>query len=172
MKYLLIIFISLFIFSCSTTMTYTQEQAEALTEMERCFGIKTGMDYRNLEQIDDAGYERLVKSLRKSNPEPLNLVQEICGSKYQMTLTNRRLEEAKEIFAMREERRQAIGAALLVLSSQMNEMNRQNDITEPSTGLGTKVCLYNVVGTVHAFNSGGICPLTMEFGGVTGFLKN
>ena len=70
---------------------------------------------------------------------------------------------------MREERRQAIGAALLVLSSQMN---RENDITEPSTGLGTKVCLYNVVGTVHAFNSGGICPLTMEFGGVTGFLKN
>ena len=169
MKYFLIIFISLFIFSCSTTMTYTQEQAEALTEMERCFGINTGMDYRDLEQIDDAGYERLVKSLRKLNPEPLNVVQEICRSKYQMTLTNRRLEEAKEIFAMRAAGRQAVGAYLLGISS---EMNRQNDITKPHTGLGTKVCLYDVVGTTHAFNSGGICPLTMEFGGVTGFLKN
>ena len=60
MKYFLIIFISLFIFSCSTTATYTQEQAESLTEMERCFGINTGMHYRDLEQIDDAGYVRLV----------------------------------------------------------------------------------------------------------------
>ena len=169
MKYLLIIFIPLFIFGCSTTSTYTQEKADAITDMERCFGINTGLHYWDLKKLDEDGYSRLVDSMNRLNPKRKYPIQEICGSEYYFTLTNRRMEEARVIEETRKQALRNVGMALQGLSPQTNN---QNSLTKPHTGLGTKVCFYDVVGTIHAFNSGGLCPLTMDFGGTTGFLKN
>ena len=108
MKYFLIIFISLFIFSCSTTTTYipetstyTKEKAESITNIERCFGISTGVHYRDIKIIDDAGYKRLVESLRKLNPELIDPIQDICMSQDQMALTNLRISQGLKILAAR-----------------------------------------------------------------------
>ncbi len=108
MKYLLIIFISLFIYSCSTTTTYipekssyTKEKAESIGNTERCFGINTRFHYWDLKFIDTVGMTRLEDSLKKLNPELKDPIKDICQNNNQIALTNKRVAEVNEIIAIK-----------------------------------------------------------------------
>ena len=126
MKYFLIFFISLFIFGCSTTSTYTQEKADAITDMERCFGINTGVHYWDLKKLDEDGHAKLVESLNRLHPKREYPIQEICGSEYYLTLTNRRIAEAKAIEESRAQALRNFGLALQGLSTESNNQNQTN----------------------------------------------